>query len=48
MNFHLSAAKALGFFFLVTTLSSNGDFKLEVPNFRPIESNLRKKVENPL
>lgn len=47
MNFHLSDAKALGFFFLVTRLCSDGDFKLQVPNFRPTESNLRKKVENP-
>lgn len=45
MNFRLSDAKALGFFFLFTRLCSNGDFKLEVPNFRPTESNLRKRVE---
>lgn len=47
MNFHLSDAKALGFFFLVTRLCSNGDFKLEVPNFRPTEPNLRKKGGKP-
>lgn len=49
MNFLICLMpKLLGFFFLVTRLCSTGDFKLEVPNFRPIEPNLRKKVENPL